>query len=80
MIWSRCWWATWASGFFGIFGLLHLARILFPVRLVIGSHEVPLRVTVAAGLLSLAISAGFLLIEVRRERAKRSAKGCSSRL
>ena len=72
-MWSRCWWATWVSGFFGIFGLLHLVRLFIPFRLVVGSYEVPLRVTVAAGLLFLAISGGFLLIEVQRERAKHSS-------
>ena len=58
----RCCWATWVSGFFGIFGLLHLLRLLVPFRLVIGDYEVPLRVTVTAGCLLLAVSIGFLLL------------------
>lgn len=70
VMWSRCWWATWVSGFFGIFGLLHLARWFAPFRLVIGTYEVPLRVTGMAGVLFLGISAGLLLIEGQRERAK----------
>ena len=65
-MWSRCWWATWLSGFFGIFGLLHLVRVIRPFRLVIGQYEVPLRVTLAAGLLSLALSAGLLFVEAAR--------------
>lgn len=73
-MWSRCWWATWLSGFFGIFGLLHLTRWLVPFRLVIGTYEVPLRVTVTAGVVFIGISAGLLLIEVQRERAKRSSQ------
>lgn len=75
VMWSRCWWATWVSGFFGIFGVLHLARVLVPVRVVIGSYDVPLKATVAIGIFSLAISAGFLLIEVHRERLKRASAG-----
>lgn len=71
-MWSRCWWATWVSGFFGIFGVLHLARLVVPFRLVMGDWEVPLRVTGAVGAVSLALSAGFLWIEARRERLKRS--------
>ena len=74
-MWSRCWWATWVSGFFGIFGLLHLTRLVIPFRLVVGAYEVPVGVTVVAGMVSLAISAGFLLLEMQRERAKRSAQG-----
>lgn len=74
-MWSRCWWATWVSGFFGIFGLLHLGRLLFPFRLVVGPYEVPPALTAVAGLLFLAISAGFLLMEIQRERSKRSSKG-----
>jgi len=69
-MWSRCWWATWVSGFFGIFGLLHLVRAFVPFRLVIGRYDVPRAVTVSAGMLFLVLSAGFLLIEVRRERQK----------
>lgn len=73
-MWSRCWWATWVSGFFGIFGLLHLIRLFVPFRLVVGEYEVPIKVTVAAGIISLVISAGFLLIEAQRERTKRTSK------
>lgn len=74
VMWSRCWWATWVSGFFGIFGVLHLVRLLVPIRLVIGTYDVPLKVTVMAGSIFLAISAALLLIEVQRERAKQSSK------
>ena len=63
-MWSRCWWATWVSGFFGIFGLLHLLRLCIPFRLVIGRYEVPLKVTVTAGVIFLSISAGLLLLGV----------------
>lgn len=73
VMWSRCWWATWLSGFFGIFGLLHLARWVVPFRLIIGPYDVPLKVTVMAGIIFLTISAGLLLIEVQRERAKPSS-------
>lgn len=72
-MWKRCWWATWLSGFFGIAGLLHLARLAFPIRVVLGDYEVPLRVTVAVGLACVALSAILLLIEVRRERVKHLA-------
>lgn len=54
--------------------MLHLVRLFVPVRLAIGGYEVPLKVTAAVGLLSLAVSAGFLLIEARRERLKRASK------
>lgn len=73
-MWSRCWWATWISGFFGIFGLLHLVRLVVPFRLVIGDYEVPLAVTVAAGVFSLAVSAGFLLLEVWRAKARKASE------
>lgn len=75
MMWSRCWWATWVSGFFGIFGLLHVFRLVVPFRLVVGEYDVPLTVTAAAGIGSLIISAGFLLVEAHRERTKRPSKG-----
>lgn len=73
-MWSRCWWATWVSGFFGIFGLLHLARVAVPFRLVIGSYEVSRTVTAVAGVICLALSASLLLVEAQRERIKRCAK------
>lgn len=73
-MWSRCWWATWVSGFFGIFGLLHLVRLAVPFRLVVGEYDVPLTVTAVAGVCSLAISAGFLWIEVQRDRTKRVSR------
>lgn len=57
---------TWVSGFFGIFGLLHLMRLLVPFQLMIGGYEIPLKITVTAGIISLAISAGLLLLEVWR--------------
>lgn len=66
---------TWVSGFFGIFGLLHLVRGCLPFRLVIAEYDVPLRVTVAVGLLSLVISAGLLLLEVARARMRTPNKG-----
>lgn len=70
-MWSRCWWATWVSGFFGITGLLHLARLAFPVAVRIGTYEVPMAMTVSVGVACLGISAGFLWIEVVRARAAR---------
>ena len=72
-MWSRCWWATWLSGFFGITGVLHLARLVFRVPVRIGTYDVPLAVTVSVGVMCLALSAGLLWIEAQRERAKRRA-------
>lgn len=74
-MWKRCWWATWVSGFFGIAGLLHLARFFFRVPVRLGAYEVPLAVSVAVGVAFLGISAGLLWIEVQRERATRRAAG-----
>ena len=73
-MWSRCWWATWISGFFGIFGLLHLVRLVVPFRLLVGEYDVPLTVTVTAGFISLAVSVGLLLLEVWREQARKAAE------
>ena len=70
-MWSRCWWATWVSGFFGIAGLLHVARFFFRVPLRVGTYDVPLTVSVGVGVAFLGISAGLLWIEVQRERAQR---------
>lgn len=70
-MWSRCWWATWVSGFFGIAGLLHLARFFFRVPVRISTYDVPLAVSIAVGVVFLGISTGLLWIEWVRERAKR---------
>lgn len=72
-MWKRCWWATWLSGFFGIAGLAHVARPWLPVRIIIAGVEVPVAVSVWAGVVLLAVSAGLLWLEVARERAKRHA-------
>ncbi len=74
-MWSRCWWATWASGFFGIAGLLHVARFFFRVPVRVGAYDVPLTVSVLVGVVFVGISAGLLWIEVQRERAKRRPAG-----
>ena len=70
-MWKRCWWATWVSGFFGIAGLLHLARFFFRIPVRIGTYDVPLTVSICVGVVCLGISAGLLWIELLRERAKR---------
>jgi hypothetical protein len=74
-MWSRCWWATWVSGFFGIAGLLHVVRYFASVPLRVGSYEVPLTGSLVVGMAFVIISAGLLWIEVQRERAKRSSTG-----
>jgi len=71
-MWTRCWWATWLSGFFVIFGLLHLARLVVRVPIRVGTYDVPLTVTLVMGLGCLVLSAALLWVEVQRERAKRS--------
>ncbi|MBI3011424.1 MAG: hypothetical protein HYY58_02895 [Candidatus Omnitrophica bacterium] len=73
-MWSRCWWATWVSGFFGIAGLLHLARFFFRIPVRLGTYDVPVRLSLCVGVLFIAISGGLLWLEVRRERAKRCGK------
>ena len=70
-MWSRCWWATWLSGLFGITGALHLARLVFRVPVRIGTYDVPLAVTVSVGVVCLAISAGLLWFEARKEHLRR---------
>lgn len=70
-MWSRCWWATWLSGFFGIAGVLHVARAIVKVPLRVGAYDVPASLSVGVGIVLLAISTGLLWIEVVRERAKR---------
>lgn len=74
-MWKRCWWVTWVSGFFGIAGIVHVARwLLFPqLRIVIGQTEVPPLTSGLVGLVFLAISGGLLWLEVCRERAKKGA-------
>lgn len=73
-LWSRCWWATWLSGFFGITGLLHIARPLAPFSIVLGGVHVPMAVSVSVGVACLLISAGLLWLEVRRAHARTSSK------
>jgi len=70
-MWSRCWWATWLSGFFGIAGVLHLVRWAFKVPVAVGDASVPVPASLAIGVALLLISAGLLWIEMRRERAKK---------
>lgn len=74
-MWKRCWWATWVSGFFGIAGLFHLARLVFRVPVRLGAYDVPVTVSLTVGVVFLAISAGLLWLEVQRERAKRRLAG-----
>ena len=74
-MWSRCWWATWLSGFFGVTGLLHVARVVVPVPLSIAGYDVPRAVTAIAGMICLGLSAGLLWVEVLRERRRRAAAG-----
>ena len=75
MMWSRCWWATWVSGFFGIAGLLHVARFFFRLPVRVGTYDVPLMVSVLVGVAFIGISAGLLWFEAKRERAKRRSAG-----
>ena len=70
-MWSRCWWATWVSGFFGIAGLLHVARFFFSVPVRLGTYDVPVTVSLTVGVVFIGISAGLLWIEMQKERAKR---------
>ena len=70
-MWSRCWWATWVSGFFGIAGLVHLARFFFRVPVRLGTYDVPVAVSLTVGVVFTGISAGLLWIEMQKERAKR---------
>lgn len=74
-MWSRCWWATWVSGFFGIAGVLHVARFFFRIPVRIGAYDVPFHVSILVGVAFLGISVGLLWLEVQRERAKRSSAG-----
>ncbi len=74
-MWRRCWWATWISGFFGIAGVLHIARVFLKVPLTVGAYPVPLGVSGAVGVFFIAVSAGLLWIEVQRERSKRRDGG-----
>jgi hypothetical protein len=74
-MWSRCFWASWVSGFFGIAGLLHVVRFFFRVPLRVGMYDVPLIVSVCVGVMFLVISAGLLWIEAKREQTKCCAAG-----
>ena len=74
-MWTRCWWATWLSGFFGVAGIVHVARWLISpgLRIVVGPAEVPPVTSGMVGLVFLAISGGLLWLEAVRENAKRHA-------
>lgn len=70
-MWSRCWWATWVSGFFGIAGFLQVVRCVVRVPVRVGTYDVPLSANLLVGVGFMGISAGLLWIEVQRERRKR---------
>ncbi len=72
-MWSRCWWATWLSGFFGVAGIVHVARgLVFPqLRIMLGQTEVPPSTSGVVGVVFLVISGGLLWLEAYRERMKR---------
>lgn len=70
-MWSRCWWATWVSGFFGIAGLLHLMRFVVRVPVRIGAYDVPVGVSLVVGAAGVGVSAGLLWFEAVRARAAR---------
>lgn len=69
-MWKRCWWATWVSGFFGVTGMVHFLRVLFPFKLVVGSYEVPRTLTALVGSICFAVSAGLLWLEWIREKGR----------
>jgi hypothetical protein len=77
-MWSRCWWATWLSGFFGIAGALHIVRAVSRWQLSVRGYEVPYHVSGVVGVVLLAISFGLLWIEMMRDRAKRHAQRVAS--
>jgi len=48
-----------ASAFFGIAGLIHLYRILFPFRVIIGNYEIPNLASVVFLVLAIILCIGL---------------------
>lgn len=52
--------AVWFSGFFGIAAILHALRVLFQLPVVIGTWQVPVRISLVIAIVFGLISLGLL--------------------
>ena len=58
--------AIWFSGFFGLGTLVHFVRLVFRIPLTVGGWEVPFRASAAAVVVLGLLSAGLLVVGIRR--------------
>lgn len=62
--------AVWFSGFFGLGALVHLARVVTRVSLVVGGREISLGTSLIVVVIFGALSLGLLWIGLRRPCCK----------
>ena len=58
--------AIWFSGFFGLGAVVHLVRFLLQVPVMIGTFEVPLKLSAVLFLMLAGLSAGLLILGLKR--------------
>ncbi len=58
--------ALWFSGFFGLGVLVHLVRLIMGFSVVIAGHEIPLSFSAVAALVFGILSAGLLILSLKR--------------
>ncbi len=63
--------AVWFSGFFGLGAVVHLVRLLFRFPLVVGTFDVPLKVSLILVILLGGLSIGLLYVGARRPCCKK---------
>ena len=58
--------AVWFSGFFGLGALVHLARLLLRISLVVAGHPIPMGASLALVVVFGGLSVGLLFVGIRR--------------
>ena len=68
----------WLSGFFALGAIVHLARFFAGFSLVVAGREIPLTVSGVVALAFGVLSAGLLILSLKRpcETKKEGAAGC----
>lgn len=63
--------AVWFSGFFGLGAVVHLVRLLLRFPLIVGTFEVPLRMSLVLVIVLGGLSLGLLYMGLRRPCCKK---------